>query len=158
MIELQDWLAPLLGSLFLLMVPLVIALMCNTIIRRIRSDDLRAHEMRLDRKTLPNRKEDEKTRLKVEKQWDRIESYTRARNLCALASFAVLEANVGMLLVVVTARSPILSMSLLAVTVVLFFAAARLALRKPQRPIWATKTGYYRELAVGPAKTRKGAA
>lgn len=154
MIEVQDWLAPLIGSILLVLIPLVVALMSNTIVRKMRSNDLRSHESRLDRKTLPNRKDDERSRLKVVEQWDRIESYTRGRNFCFLVALAVTEANVGLILLVATAHSPVLSVSLIAVLVLLFAAAVRIALKKPRRPIWATTPGYYRDLAVG--STGKG--
>lgn len=149
MIEVQDWLAPLLGSLFVLVVPLIVALMCNTIIKRLRSDDLRGHEHRLDRKKLPNRKDDERTRLKVAEQWDKIESYTRGRNFSLLVSLAVIEVNAALIILALTGQSPILSLSLLAVLVVILVAAVRTALRKPKRPVWATTIGYYRDLATG---------
>lgn len=149
MIAVQDWLAPLLGSLLLVGVPLIIAKMCNTIINRIRSSDLRAHEHRLDRKILPNRKDDERARLKVVEEWRRIESYTRGQNLCLLIALGVVEANVGLVLLVVTANSPVLTVSIIAVLVIFFAAAVRFALKKPRRPIWATLPGYYRDLAVG---------
>lgn len=159
MIEMQDWLAPLLGSLVLVVVPAIIALMCNTVANRLRSDDIRSHEHRLDRKTLPNRKDDERARIKVEGQWDRIESYIRARNLCALVALAVLEANAGLVLVALTANSPILSVSILAVLLIVFVAAIRVALKKPKRPIWVTTPGYYRDLALGKSeKPRKESA
>lgn len=149
MIEIQDWLAPLLGSIVVLVVPLLVALMCNTIIKRMRADDLRGHEHRLDRKKLPNRKDDERTRLKVAEQWDKIESYTRGRNISLLIALAVIEVNIGLIALAFTGNSPILSLSLLAVLVVGFAAAVRAALRKPKRPVWATTIGYYRDLAMG---------
>lgn len=157
MIGVQDWLAPLLGSLVLVIVPLVIAVMSNTVVKRMRSNDFQAHEQRLSRRGLPNRKDDEKIRLQVEERWDRIESYSRARNLCILVALAVMEVNVGLILVALTANSPILSVSILVVLLVLFAAAVRLALKKAKRPIWATTPGYYRDLAVGnTAKSQEG--
>lgn len=149
MIGVQDWLAPLLGSLFVLVVPLIAALMCNTIINRMRSDDLRAHEHRLDRKQLPNRKDDERARIKVDAQWDKIESYTRGRNVCLLVSLAVIEINAALIVLAFTGHSPVLSLSLLAVLIVVLVVAIRAALRKPKRPVWATTIGYYRDLATG---------
>lgn len=155
MIEAQDWLAPLLGSVFLVAIPLIVGLMCNTVVNRMRSNDIRAHEHRLDRKTLPNRKDDERARLKTVEQWDRIESYTRTRNLCFLVALAVVEVNAGLILVALTANSAILSVSILVVLVVLFAAAIRAALRKPKRPVWVTTPGYYRDLAVGNTRKRQ---
>lgn len=152
MIAVQDWLAPLIGSLVVLTVPIIVGLMCNTIIRRMRSDDLRAHEHRMNRRTLPNRKEDERARLKVATQWDRIESYTRGRNLAFLVSLAVLVANAALVTLAFTGHSMVLSLSILAVLAVIFAAAVRMALKKPVRPIWATTPGYYRDLATGPKK------
>lgn len=149
MIEAQDWLAPLLGTVFLMAVLLFVALMCNTIVRKMRSDDLRAHEYRLDRRTLPNRKDDERARLKVGEQWARIEGYTRGRNLSLLIALAVVEVNAALIMLALAGRSPALSLSLLAVLVLAFVAAVRLALKKPTRPIWATTPGYYRDLATG---------
>lgn len=152
MIAIQDWLAPLLGSIVVLAVPLIIGMMANTIVRRIRSDDARLHEKYLDRKELLSRKDDERNRLKVEAQWVRLESYVRARNLCFLTALAVVEVNVILIVLVLTGNSPILSISLLVVFIAIFVAAARMALKKPVRPIWATTPGYYRDLAVGPRK------
>lgn len=149
MIAVQDWLAPLIGSLVLVVVPLIIAAMCNTIVNRLRASDLRAHEHRLDRSILPNRKDDERARLKVAEEWNRIEAYTRGRNLCLLISLGVVEANVGLILLVVTANSPILTVSTIVVLVILFAAVFFRLLKKPKRPIWATTPGYYRDLAVG---------
>lgn len=156
MIEMQDWLAPLLGSLVLVAVPFLVALMANTVVHRMRSDDLRSHEHRLDRRTLPSRKDDERARIKVNEQWDRIESYTRARNLCFLMALAVVEANLGLILLVTTANAPALAISILVVLVIIFAAAIRAALKKPKRPIWATTPGYYRDLALGkPGKSEE---
>lgn len=156
MIQMQDWLAPLLGSIVIILIPLVIALMCNTIVRRMRSNDLRAHEQRLSRKTRPTRKEDEKTRLKVEEQWQRIESYARARNLCLLVAEAVVAVNLGFILLVLLSGRPMLSVSLLVVLAIIFVASIRFMLRKPERPIWATTPGYYRDLdSPGPRGRRQ---
>lgn len=157
MIEVQDWLAPLIGSLFVFAVPFTVALMCNTIIRRLRSNDAHTHERRLNRKELPNRKEDERNRLKTMEQWAKISSYTRARNLCLLIALAVLEVNVGAVVLALTGQSPVLSLSLLAVLAVCFAAGVRWALKKPALPVWATTIGYYRDLAVNNG-SREGSA
>lgn len=155
MIGMQDWLAPLLGSIMLIVIPLVVALMANTVANRLRSDDLRSHEHRLDRRTLPNRKDDERARIKVNQQWDRIESYTRARNLCVLVALAVLYVNLGMMTLALTVNSPTLAISILVVLGILLAVSIRFALKKPQRPIWATTPGYYRDLALGKSGQEK---
>lgn len=149
MIEAQDWLAPLLGTAVLLLIALSVAGMCHSVLSRMRLDDARSHEHRLDRRTLPTRKEEERARLKVLKQWDRIEGYVRARNFCLLAALAIVEVNLGLIVLAVTGHSAALSLSLLAVLVLVFAAGCRLALKKPQRPVWATTPGYYRDLAMG---------
>lgn len=148
MIEMQDWLAPLLGSLVLVAVPLIVALMANTVVQRMRSDDLKSHENRLDKRTLPTRKDDERARIKVSEHWDRIDTYVRARNLCFLVALAVVEVNVGLILLALTANSPAFAISILVVLVILFAAAVRFALKKAKRPIWATTPGYYRDIAL----------
>lgn len=149
MIEMQDWLAPLLGSVVLIVVPLLVALMTNTIVDRLRTIDLNAHERRLDRRILPSRKEDERMRRKVNKQWDQIESYTRARNLCLLVVVAVVCVNLGVMTLALAVNSTPVAVSILAVLALVFAVSARFALKKPQRPIWATSAGYYRDLALG---------
>lgn len=153
MIDVQDWLAPLIGSLVLMLVPLIVAMMCNTVVKRMRANDLTAHEQRLDRKTLPSRKDDEKTRLKVQEQWNRIESYTRARNLCVLVAFAVADINIALIGLAVTIYYPLLAASLAVVLILAFVAVAWWAVKKPHRPIWATAPNYYRDLAMGDTTT-----
>lgn len=149
MIEAQNWLAPLLGTLVLLLIGGAVAGMANTVVRRLRQDDLRVHERRLAQSAVRSRRDEEKEREKALGQWALIDKYSRARNLALVACLALVGLNLSIMALGLLGPGPLLP--LLAITVIaagLAYALWR-ALKKPVRPEWVVSPGYYRDRLLG---------
>lgn len=146
--DIWAWVTPIVGVGLLVVIPLVIAWMCTTVVNRLTAADFEAHEVRLDKPVLL-RKDEARQRHATEKTWDRIEGYRKARNICLLVSFTVLEINALSALILLVNLGSIFSFSLLAVALIAFAYCVHLVRKKRPRPEWVTTPDYYRDLATG---------
>lgn len=143
-----EWLAPAVGVIVVLGVPLAIAALADSIASRLVIADLALHERRLDKPLLP-RKEETRQRLRTEETWERIEAYRRGRNLCLIIALLVVEVNVVAILLLLFSLGSLFDLSLLAVSLVVFIYAVLRLRKKPRRPEWVTTPDYYRNILTG---------